>query len=72
MVQHNRLWAHSTLGGGAGSSPEVIKLFGGKPGCGTTLEKGAKTHPDQKKPVEGLEVGLETKRAKVVSLEGVC
>ena len=56
--------------GGAGSSPGVTKLFGGKPVRNHT-ERELK-HPDQKKPEEGLEVGLETKRAKVVSLEGVC
>ncbi len=44
--------------------------FGGKPVRNNT-ERELK-HPDQKKPELGLEFGLETKRAKVVSLEGVC
>ncbi len=61
--------------GGAGSSPGVAK-FGtenlAENPCGTTLRGELKQikQPNQKKPDLVLEVGLEIKRAKMVSLEG--
>jgi hypothetical protein len=59
--------------GGAGSSPGVTKFkwrIWRETRAGITLRE--LKHPDQKKPKLGFEVGLESKRAKVVSLEGVC